>query len=578
MRDRLSLRMAYLLILVILIAGTGGMAHADETLKNDVLTAFDQAVREHASFTDLVNRSPESDRWSLYNPTDDYVMLNHSAAMTTLLGRVRALAKAGDEGQVQAYCRTAGYILTDPSPQRRAVAAEFLASFPSPAIETGTIPLLGNLLKDSSTVFPAHQVHIARDKDWVTKFTIARTQMTVQEIARQVLTRICRIHFANYGIFHTWWEANQNYAQRYWYWAMRFRAAGYFRTGGFVICGSGKITTTHNSENEIEATKNQRLLAAMPPLRALKLYLLSSSEIGLWNEVEDAWRSHGLLPPKDLREDQGYYLDISQGPNPDAVTQFIVNSRQQQVLRQLLFGEITWPEIEKTGHAGADALGYALETYALPLLGKEDVIAIENLLASGKGLPARTSVLQSALALRAVELDPARAEEILLNELHRHPGLVPLAAELVRRSGGRYAGEIVASYAAADNDHRRMITEACIARMRTPEGCENAEDCRQLMGKLFSMQPLQVLLDGHNEIKAEDYTRGELTADFANAVDQFPTGYKPRIDYGLIETATRILIKRDIPTQEYPARRHAMIVARDQVIALLREFFASEAY
>lgn len=542
-----------------LFIGTPASAVVAEVAVAEVQAAFDQAAVEHAA-----GASGGVEPWGLvgYARNSDNSrarVLNRAAALDALVATVRQYEREGDEVQVVAYCRAAGSFLTAPQATHRAVACEFLACFPSAAVEADALPQMGALLADTAAAFPGGEYPITQIAMAPVKIT--PITMTVGEIAGDALFSMTKIRFADRTVFDRWWTVNGDYSQRHWYWVLRFNAAGYASTRWKLIPRINSSTEPASSVNLHETEKNDVLLAALTPERALQVLLLANNRAAFWHEVQAPWLASGQQP---VEMDGGIsYTGLR--PDPALIVQHVRTYDQRQLLWDVLEGKVVWPEMANADASSQEMLGMAIVDVLQEMLRLGDVATIERILTNDAGLPVQSARLQSRLTLIATHLDAARSEAIIVKQLQRNPAQVELAIMLLQQTGFAHWEVVRTSYdALPPSGQNALIGE--IGAVKLPES-------RATLATLFAEKLLEAVLKDGATPQAADYPRPDRLRAFAAAAASLNGA--PVVDDTLLNTATRYPGKVQLTAEERQAYMTAMANARVEVIGILRAFFTN---
>ncbi|MHB9026861.1 MAG: hypothetical protein ACYC7E_22230 [Armatimonadota bacterium] len=465
--------------------------------------------------------------WSLHEYGNGGLALQRCEALETLVAQVQ---KAEDPDTVPAHVRAALPFLQDKSPQRRTAACEFLAHFPHALLEVQGVETVAALLDDTAVAFrgvdrlsPPFGLQLSKE----TPLTL-----TVRDVARLALFEVTMCRFPDRAAFTRWWGEHRYYHRRLWYWGRYF----------------------HGTPAQMA------IFEKMPEAEALRLLLLMSNYTARKVERDRPWYLHEEKTPEGL--DGGVYHSADRRPNQ--VGAFVKRHRLQETVLDLLAGKTAYPDIKDSPYEdGKRQLGWTIVELLPVCLARGDVPRLEEILNSGKALPAVDTRLQTRLTEVAIALDWQRREEILLAQLRRNPRQPELGRQLLDQSGLKHWELLQRLYLTTWPPDGQALIIRELTHYAKPE-------FHQRLTELYLGDKLDVDLDAKGEPAKDDGARCTRLRAFADAA-QHLNGGTPVVKEDTLRAATSYGGK--ISTEQLRAQLAAMPPARTETIALLTAFY-----
>jgi beta-lactamase regulating signal transducer with metallopeptidase domain/HEAT repeat protein len=532
-------------------------------IEKEIADTFDQAVKEHnAAAQQLADVKPGAAvnprdakdfiPWGLALGSDPVgeVCLNRSETLATLFRRLgdptsaAARPSSGDPayaGRRLAYAEAAGRFLTNKDPKYVAVACEFLAHLPAEAVDAGLTPALAGLLSRRDAAFEGVTRGVTQQSDSLTRIAGG---VTVGMLADAALAEMTSFHFADPSTFQVWWNRNQDYRNRLWYWSLRWR-------------GVRRETADYARAD----------VAALPPAQALRFMLLAGNTFA---KLADAGvpvdAALGRLGTGPILEQRRYAPSFHGSIIADLVQRHGLKNDLMAVVRQ----DPPWPEAKGKEALRALFLSDDGSTTVLPIVmqpglrasfDKADVDAIVKEVEDARGLLSNDQLLNQFVET-VLMLDPSRAEGLCVSLLKRNPKQPLIAARLVRYSALQHWDLVQA--ACPPGADRRPVVEA-LGDLRTPEAAA-------ILLRWMNVQDWTPKLN--NLGYESDPAMGYLRESFAKAANAMNRG-QPVIAKDLLDRATWRGSKSS--PEELKAANKDVPAAQAELVAALKKFFAEAA-
>jgi hypothetical protein len=540
------------------------LAEADKAaIEKEIAATFDQAVKEHnAAAQQLADVKPGADvnprdakdfiPWGLGFGSDlvGEVCLNRSEALATLFRRLgdptsaAARPSPGDPAYADrrlAYAEAAGRFLTHKDPKYVAVACEFLAHLPAEAVDAGLVPALAGLLGRRDAAFEGATRGVTQQSVSLSRLAGG---VTVGTLADAALAEMTSFHFADERTFQAWWDRNQDYRNRLWYWSLRWR-------------GVQRETADYARAD----------VAALPPAQALRFMLLAGNAYAkLADAGVPADAALGRLGTGPILEQRRYAPSFHGSIIADLVQRNGLKNDLMAVVRQAP----PWPEAKGKEALRALFLSDDGSTTVLPIMmqpglrasfDKADVDAIVKEVEDARGLLSNDQLLNQFVET-VLMLDPSRAEGLCVSLLKRNPKQPLIAARLVRYSALQHWDLVQA--ACPPGADRRPVVEA-LGDLRTPEAAAillrwmNEQDWTPKLNNL-----------GYES----DPAMGYLRESFVKAANAMNRG-KPAIAQDLLDRATWRGSK--ISPEELKVANKDVPAAQAELVAALKKFLTEAA-
>jgi hypothetical protein len=228
----------------------------------------------------------------------------------------------------------------------------------------------------------------------------------------------------------------------------------------------------------------------------------------------------------------------------------------------LLLGESPWPETEYGFDVGRSIAVGRFEVLA-EVLTKEDVPALERALESCRGGRPWDDSAQAHVVLLAVDLDPARAEAMMVHHLERNPRQAELAQRLFRMRGPKHWDLVQRSYHACSYHSDREEIIYAVSMLTVGR--------KRYLSELFALYDLDT--QGYEHQAADWAGRQRLLRAFAaaaeNANDRQPVVAADLLGRAMYQSTM------GAPVPAMQEHNEQVPQARAEAIGILTEFFES---
>ncbi|MHB9025825.1 MAG: hypothetical protein ACYC7E_16930 [Armatimonadota bacterium] len=435
----------------------------------------------------------------------------------------------------QAYTRAALPYLQDKSPQVRAAACELLAHLPSSLPELDALETVATLLDDPTVAFRGVVRELPTTGNPQGKET--PLALTVHDMAQLVLVYATGCRFPDCAAFVIWWAENREYRHRLWYWARAFKGT----------------------------PEQIAFFDALPEGEALRRLLLMDNPVACQAECEHPWRSRGLPVPNQL------YWRAFPNMRFREMEAFVKRLELKGALLDVLEGKTVYTELQDTSQdvrlklsiiEGRKQLGRDVSLLLSSCMAPGDAPRLEAILNSDTSLLSGDTTLQIRLAEQLMRLLPDRREEILVDQVTRHPKLYEFIRQLVSSTGLKHDALFQRLYNTVWDATAQMTFISALAGRRTPE-------CRKRLIDLFYADHLEADLDKEGCPTEADRARYTRLYGFAEAA-RLLNDFKPLVVEKTIRAAAPVYKPRNEQDQ---ARLAAFPAARKQAIELLTAFY-----
>ncbi|MFW6118990.1 MAG: hypothetical protein ACOC7S_01495 [Planctomycetota bacterium] len=423
---------------LVLVCAPVGAAEADPPSEvRDALraAAHDRTVGFYP-FASLSAAAPQPspDRFAM-GPLPEKRVLHESKPLAGTVQRLRALKAREGLDSLTPYLVEAGAYLESEDPELRGAACEFLAHFPVGTVELDLLAPVGRLLNDNAVAYPdAPFVESHRTPEFQEQ--MGTSDVRVQDLARVAVRCATGLTFPDAERFQTWWKANGDYRRRLWYWGQRWRE--------------------HDPRTDFD------MLDDTDFEMGLRIFILADCEQALRTEAALPWLAGGaawhadqvigrpvhwrvsyasvptgprqpLDPERMVRMEKVDNLQIT----PRLLASFVRRTGQRRRLLEVLAGAATW---SATGVCRSHELEACMDAIAAGrhVFGPDDAAFLRAVLQRRVGLAGRVEKVHRALVLLVAELDPEKAEEVLLSGIEREPGDPVLPAALLDETGTKH--------------------------------------------------------------------------------------------------------------------------------------------